>query len=301
MTYGQTRSALRALLRRYPEAFRLLPIGESLQGRYIHCAVIGCESAQAHILVQAAMHGREHATADILLYQMERLLKCGVPTGACFHMIPLMNPDGAEICVHQRPAPYLDSLYRNDPAGEASGIARQAYFSRWKANARGVDLNRNFPAGFARVATVPAPAAEGYRGKCANSEPETRALMRYAKNLPLALTLSYHAAGREIYYEFCLPPKEAQQRQSAAQANAAGKELAYAAAKRNGYMPLPDGGHSFGGFKDWMIYENGVPSLTIEFGCGPCPLSRRDARIAMAQNRSLLPAMAALLTDIRTI
>ena len=291
MTYGDTRTRLRALKRKYPEALRLLTIGESLQGRHIICGVAGRETAPRHILVQAAIHAREYGGAWVLLRQMEALLRRGISPNHCWHFIPMTNPDGVEISIRQAATAYLTSLYQNDPKGASAGLPLREYLRRWKANARGVDLNRNFPACFDRVEQLAAPAAEGYRGRAAESEPETRALMAYAAARPFALSLSYHAAGRELYYEFCHAPADSNKAIRALLANAAGKALALRAAAVNGYAMLPDGGNSFGGFKDWMIMEQGVPSLTIELGYGPCPLACWDAWLAYQQNRRLFEAL----------
>ena len=49
------------------------------------------------------------------------------------------------------------------------------FIQRWKANARGVDLNRNFDIGWASYIGAPAPYGEGYKGPSPASEPETQA------------------------------------------------------------------------------------------------------------------------------
>ncbi|MDD3920489.1 MAG: M14 family zinc carboxypeptidase [Eubacteriales bacterium] len=295
MTYAETRAALRGLKRRYPEAVRLHSIGETLQGRMILLAQLGRENAPKHILVQASIHAREYGTSQILLRQAAGLLRRGINPGVCWHIIPMANPDGVEISIRRAKTPYLVSLYNEDPKGKAAGVPLEAYLRRWKANARGVDLNRNFPACFERVEALPAPAAEGYKGAYAASEPETRALMRYADSRRFTFTLSYHAAGRELYYEFCPAPNDPLKAVGALLANAAGKTLAERATAVNGYAVLPDSGNSFGGFKDWMIQRQGVPSLTVEFGRGPCPLAWWDVLLAYWENQRLFDALAAFL------
>ena len=76
-------------------------------------------------------------------------------------------------------------------------------FSLWKANARGVDLKVNFDAKWGPgKQNVRYPASANYIGSMPFSEPETRALAEFTKEVKPDATISYHTKGGEIYYGF---------------------------------------------------------------------------------------------------
>jgi murein peptide amidase A len=99
------------------------------------------------VLVVGCIHGDECAGVAVA----RRLLTLRVPAGVRLVVVPLLNPDGR---VHGT-----------------------------RGNARGVDLNRNFPSEWRRSAVSgPAPA----------SERETRIAMRLVERLRPALTVWFH-------------------------------------------------------------------------------------------------------------
>jgi g-D-glutamyl-meso-diaminopimelate peptidase len=166
------------------------------------------------------------------------------------HCIPLVNPDGVDLVVN----------------GNGN-------FDNWKANICGVDLNSNYPAGwelarkhkFARGYTEPGP--RDYVGPAPLSEPESCALSAYTTINDIAVTLSLHTQGEEIYRQY-------------PNANPAGAEaLAQKFAAVSGYAleDVPPES-SFAGYRDWFIEKFNRPGFTIESGFGenPLPLSQFD-------------------------
>ena len=289
MTPERLERELKALQRRYPDMLKVSVIGRTYEGRPIFAARAGGKDAKLHILIHAGIHGREHMTALLALRQLARILRRGVPEGVAVHFIPMVNPDGAAISQTKRGGPQTAAICRADIArGDFTGPPRTC-LRLWKANAAGVDLNRNFNAGWERIDTRPAPSFANYRGPAPLSEPESRALAAYAARLPLAATISYHAAGEEIYYEFG----------DRAAVNAAGLELARAVARETGYTLLPDDGTSFGGFKDWAIEKLGVPSLTIEIGQGNAPLPLCEFSHVWKKNKDV-PLLVAEFTKLQS-
>lgn len=72
-------------------------------------------------------------------------------------------------------------------------------YKLWKSNARGVDLNRNFP--YAWQKTDDGPSFGGYSGDTVASELETQCAISalHARNFDVAL--SYHSTGHVIYWD----------------------------------------------------------------------------------------------------
>jgi g-D-glutamyl-meso-diaminopimelate peptidase len=173
--------------------------------------------------------------------------------------VPLVNPDGCEI-----------ALKGEIGAGQQSGFARRISggdFASWNANARGVDINHNFDAGWEtlqkmeREAGIWGPSIRRYGGPCPASEPETRALTALCRNRDILTVLAFHSQGEEIYWSY---GKNTPLRS---------KKLARIFAASSGYaVEEPMGLASHGGFKDWFIQEFCRPGFTIEIGRGKNPL-----------------------------
>ena len=146
-------------------------IGYSCQSREIYAFHVGSDYCRQFIAVYA-VHAREWVTALLALKHIRR----GVAEGGGW-IIPLLNPDGAEIV--------------------------QTSFPLWKANARGVDLNCNFDAdwGSGRL-NVTTRGPENCIGDYPFSEPETSALAEFTQKMRPYVTLSFHTKGEEIYWEY---------------------------------------------------------------------------------------------------
>ena len=71
-------------------------------------------------------------------------------------------------------------------------------YDQWKANGRGVDLNRNFDARWdeqTEERATAGPAYAFYRGENPESEPETQALVELTNDFGPDSTISYHSRG----------------------------------------------------------------------------------------------------------
>ena len=115
-------------------ALAVAAIGHSVQGRPIEATA---EGSGRTVLVVGCIHGDECAGLRVA----RRLARAPAPEGMRLVVVPQLNPDG-----HRR---------------------------RTRTNARGVDLNRNFPSGWR-------PSGRGpiWSGPRPFSEPETRAVRR---------------------------------------------------------------------------------------------------------------------------
>lgn len=266
---------------RYPQA-RMISIGTSEQGRSLAALIIGDEDAAHHILIQAAIHGREYMTSLLVMAQAEALLQGGGPEqDVCLHIVPMSNPDGVTISQTQRMTDGLRAIYERDKASGYTDLSEPDYLRLWKANAMGVDLNRNFDADFRLGMQRGAPSSRLYPGKRAENQPESHALADYVRQNDFDLTISYHAYGSCIFWQYG----------DDAPANAPSKALAERLRELTGYTLRGDSGTEGGGFKDWALAEMGIPSLTIEIGTRACPLPLDEFSDIWARNRGVLPAL----------
>lgn len=220
-------------------------IGKSVYGRIIPYVRVGTGNVKA--LVTAGIHAREHVSTLFAVKQIYKLF--GENSGCEIYFVPMVNPDG-NVLISEGAAAFGsdgDLLVRLNGGSED--------FSLWKANAAEVDLNVNFDAewgGGAQNVTQAGP--ENYIGTAPFSEPETRALAEFTRAVMPDITLSYHAKGREIYWDFG-QSGEARERD---------RSIAEYASRLTGYTCIEGTRGSAGGYKDWCVRKLGIPSLTVE-------------------------------------
>lgn len=157
--------------------------GESVEGRPLHALVVSRAGPDApHVMVNANIHGPEWIGNRIAMAFLAAL--ADDPRGralaarANVHVLPCLNPDG----------------YARTFARAGQGRMREL---RW--NARGVDLNRNFPLPYGRApsrwpgAGSSRPGDATYRGPHPLSEPEASALDAYLRRQPIVASASLHS------------------------------------------------------------------------------------------------------------
>ena len=139
-------------------------LGHSVQGRAIRGVELG-EGPRWVAAIGGIHQGNEANTTVLanLLLDHFRDNPAEIPDGVGLAFIPDLNPDGA-----------------------AAGT---------RTNANGVDLNRNWDAGWRRDSYGPSGLVLGGGGTRPFSEPETRALARYLAGRPFAVAIFYHSRG----------------------------------------------------------------------------------------------------------
>ncbi len=128
-------------------------VGRSVEGRPIDALRVGSPRAERVVLVVGEIHGSEPAGRAVV----RRLRAADPPAGTALLLVDSANPDG----------------------GRAG--------TRW--NARGVDLNRNFPFGWRPLG---APFGTYHSGAGPLSEPESRALADLVERVRPRVTVWYH-------------------------------------------------------------------------------------------------------------
>lgn len=250
-------------------------VGESELGQQIPYVFVGQKNGN-YMIVQGAIHAREHLTALLVVCMAKYLVaNPNLKLDGGVYFVPMTNPDGVRLC--QEGADFIADPVRQQNVIALNGGKRD--FSLWKANIDGVDLNVNFDAQWGEgKQNVYAPAPQNYVGSAPCSARETRALVEFTERINPCVTLSYHLKGEEIYWQF---------NQNARRSNR-DKRYAEAIAKYTGYKVVTPKG-SVGGYKDWCIQSLHIPAYTIEVGSDsfPHPFPYSQLTTILKQNEDI--------------
>lgn len=283
-SYEQMCSDVNALKEQYPDAVSVETIGKSELGNPIPVLRIGNINAEHHVFLQGAIHGREHMTAWLLMAMADYWLGNDIAQygDICYHIVPMSNPDGVTVSQTGVLNESQKEIYQRDRDLGFTDLTQEKYAKIWKANALGVDINRNFPSGWELVKGKDSPSYQTYKGEAPFSSAEAEALRAYVEKYPFAATISYHTTGSIIYYEYGHKQP----------VNAFSKELALAVHSVTGYPLVGSEELDGAGLKDWAMDALQIPSLTVEVGCLSTPLEEREIYCIFARNCYVLPAIA---------
>lgn len=234
----------------YKNKYNVKVIGNSFFGRKIFAVERTISSAFPTAIFLCSIHAREHITTNLVCKMLDDGLFDDIDN---FNLsfILMANPDGVELVFNG-----LNSVPKKFKKNIEKINKNSSKFEFWKANGRGVDLNNNFDANFGTNINSHVPAPSGYVGEFAESEPETRAIVKYTKGVNPFITLSYHSKGEEIYYNFFQDKYQLVR----------DKKIAEYFAKSTGYIIKNPEKTSSGGFKDYCVQKLKIPALTIEVG-----------------------------------
>ena len=272
LDYAQMMSALNDLIKE-DSCPKMSYIGNSILHRPIPIITLGEQSAKKSVLYVATHHATENICTLVLLkflnefiaLNRQRRTACGINLDYMLkarkiYIVPMLNPDGVDYRLHGIDAqnPLYDRVMRYS-GGD---------FSKWNSNARGVDLNHNYDAGFYEYKIIEkeqkiTQGATKYSGEAPESEPEVSALasfIRYNAD-ELCGVLTLHSQGEEIYYK----SQDKCPKKSEFVAKQVAKMTSYKLSKASGTA-------SYGGLTDWLIRKYDIPSFTLECGLGENPL-----------------------------
>ena len=311
-TYDMVMRDIYFLKQRYPDLCEIIKLGTTADGRDIIDVAVGSKTASKDVIIQYSMHAREYINTLLGMKQLEELLK-GMQGGAEYngipystilqdvrlHIIPLMNPDGVTISQlgfdginSETIRADLNKIWATDNEAGRGDVNLAAYTSTWKANALGVDLNRNYDTLWedAGVGGTTEPSSARYPGPFAHSENETIALLALEEAVNCSAQIAYHSEGDLIFWNYGVE----------GDLYAKDEQLAQVVAATTGY-PLEStvtSNQSTSGCSDYFIRELGVPSITIETGTGDCPIGIDQWDGIWNRNAQVLPAVAELFTRI---
>jgi len=307
-TYEQMVKDIYFLSQRYPGLFVTNILGTTADGRALYEVILGNIASPHHVLIQYSIHSREYINTLLAMCQLEDYLKnmmAGTLYGEksypdlfsniCIHMMPCSNPDGMTISQMgpdglrtQEAKDTLQACYEFDVANGRAGDF-ETYCRRFKANANGVDLNKNFDVGWDIYAGGPTqPSYEGYHGPAPASEAETQAILSVTESYPVIAVISYHSEGDVIFWNYELEDE---------QLLAFDQQLADSLAEITGYTRRISKKYNAslsGGCSDYYVWEEGRIAVTVETGQDTCPIRINVFPNIWRDNQYVLPMLATL-------
>ncbi len=248
-TYSQYVSMMQQFASTYPSICVVENIGSSVNGRSLLIAKISSnvtvETQKPSVFLTSSMHGDETAGYSTLLKLIDYLLTnattvprvTAILNNVVIYTNPLANPDGTYF------------------GGDNTVLGARRF------NANGVDLNRNMPL-----------FTSGLSGDGNPFQPETRAMIEFADNHSIALSINFHGGAEVVNF-----PWDTDIRRHADDAWFFTTSLAYAQEVQQNGPPgyftdvSPDGvtnGYdwyqTFGSRQDYMTFWKRGREVTIE-------------------------------------
>nr|WP_239454114.1 M14 family zinc carboxypeptidase [Bacillus suaedaesalsae] len=261
-TFDDLTEDLFHLQKTYRDSLEVKLIGHSTFHKPIYAVKVG--NGEQSIFINASHHGREWMTSMLVMKMIEDYARfhknhtsyegysTSILDNVSIWFVPMVNPDGVEIQqtglfqkAHKEKLQQL--LIMNGGAID---------FSRWKANGTGIDLNRQYGAGWEELEdSAPYPFYQLYKGNQPFIAPEVHALVKFTEEIQPLIAVSYHTSGRVLYWYFQTEKPHIKR----------DKTIAKQISTITGYkLDKPVHTAIGGGYTDWFIQTYKRPAMTIE-------------------------------------
>jgi g-D-glutamyl-meso-diaminopimelate peptidase len=261
-SYNMMVSDIQKLKAAYPELIHVKVIGKSEYGRDIYAVSLG--KGPAKVFINGAHHAREWITTNLNMYMINQYAEAyiqnkkingydprSILNSSTIWFVPMVNPDG--VTLQQEglkvfPKSLHASLLKMNEGSKN--------FKRWKANAKGIDLNRQYKAGWESIKSPKKPSYKNYKGPAPETAAETKAILRFINDINPEMAVSYHSSGKILYWNY--KQSNTLYKRDEVYAKLIGKMTGYSLVypKKN----APGGG----GLTDWFVSVKKKPAFTPE-------------------------------------
>jgi len=259
-TYEKMTEDIKELAKEYPYLIDYKSIGTTKDDRDIWAVKLG--RGKVTVMLNGAHHAREWMTSTLLMYMTEQYAKAykenvdfegydvqELLNSTTIWIVPMVNPDG--VTLQQKGANSFSYSTRKKLI-ELNDDSKD--FESWKANIEGVDLNRQYPAGWDDV-LVTSPGSKNYKGTYPLVTEEAEAMVEFTRNIKPEMVNAYHSSGQVIYWYYNNKKENLN----------SDYEIASSLAKITGYKLINPSQFVVGaGYKDWFIQEFNRPGFTTE-------------------------------------
>lgn len=260
-TYNNMVNDIVSLQRMYPDLIQYKVVGKSEYEKNIYA--VGLGKGRATTFINSSIHAREWISTNLTMYMIENYAKAyqnnsrikgynvkNILNNTTIWFMPMVNPDG--VTLQQQG---LKAFPKKDHAALIRYNGGSKNFKRWKANAKGVDINRNFGVDWHNQDSPKGPSHQNYRGTKPHSAKEAQAVVNFVNSINPQMTINYHSSGRVIYWAY----KQTGSRYT--------RDLMHARkiSSMTGYSVIPKSkNQKGGGFLQWFTETKKGPSITPE-------------------------------------
>ncbi|MGN1402429.1 MAG: M14 family zinc carboxypeptidase [Bacillus sp. (in: firmicutes)] len=258
-TYAQMGVDIKELAIMYDGLVSTQVIGKSVDGRNLYAVKLG--KGKKEIFLNGSHHAREHMTTNVLMEMIDSYAYSYVKgtkiknyntrsilNNVSIWFVPMVNPDGVTLVQKGHTS-------AKNPQAVLKLNGGKKNFKAWKANIRGVDLNRQYPANWSKIKKTK-PGYKNFKGNKPLSEPEVVHLVNFVRKHKFKSATAYHSSGEVLYWHY---------HQTGARYTR-DKQIARKYSKLTGYglMGETKKGQGGGGFKDWFVEETKMTGFTPE-------------------------------------
>ncbi|WP_051541417.1 M14 family zinc carboxypeptidase [Caldalkalibacillus mannanilyticus] len=175
-TYEMMTKDIERLAQQYPDLIEVKSIGQTPYGREIWAVKLG--NGTPNVFFNGSHHAREWLTTNLLMDMLDQYAQAyknkqeisgynvqSILDHGSIWFVPMVNPDGVTL---QQSG--LKAFPKEDHKKLIAMNNGGSNFARWKANAQGVDLNRQYPAGWDTIRNnVDKPHYMNHKGSSALS------------------------------------------------------------------------------------------------------------------------------------
>ncbi|WP_432360485.1 M14 family zinc carboxypeptidase [Sporosarcina sp. UB5] len=262
-TYEKMARDIQSLAKDYPELVEYKSLGKTAYGRDIWAMKVG--KGDSTLLVTSSQHGREWITT-ILTMQMAYKYAASYESNQTIQgynvkdildhttiwFIPMVNPDG--VTLQQKG---LSAFPKENHAQLIKMNNGSKDFKRWKANAQGIDPNRNYDVDWSKIQNSPKnPSWRNHKGSKPGQIAEVKAVMKIVDEINPEMLLDYHSSGEVLFWDYKIEYKTKQR----------DRVIANKIASMTGYKLMFAQNRATGSSTDWFIHKFGKPALTPELG-----------------------------------
>ncbi|WP_242611815.1 stalk domain-containing protein [Fictibacillus sp. BK138] len=263
-TYDEMITDMKELAAHYPSLISYKEIGRSEYNRPIYAIKLG--KGNANVFVNGSHHAREWISTNLSMDMIDEYASAytngdyigkynvrDILNKTTMWFVPMVNPDGVTLQQYG-----LSKFPSADHWKLINMNEGSTNFQRWKANARGVDLNRQYDADWANIKNNKSgPSWSNYKGTAPVNQAESRAIVNFTNQINPEMAVAYHTSGEILYWNF--------------HQTGSWKERDHKYAQTIGYMTgydlvYPGTNPSGGGFTDWFIIKYKRPGFTPELG-----------------------------------
>lgn len=260
-SYEDVSNEIKRLKGTYPGLIDYHSLGKTTYQRDVWAVKLG--NGKRTVFINGSHHAREWITTQLIMKMIEEYANAyqknslvgkynvhDILDEYTIWFVPMVNPDG--VTLQQRGLSAFPKEVHSKLIAMNEGSRD---FTRWKANANGVDLNRQYPPNWESRSEPNKPSWAGYKGQKPFQEKEVQYIRDFTNKTKPDLVTAYHTSGEIIYWYYYNKQKSRDYKLVKELSNMTGYRIIGADVKPGGK-----------GYTDWFIKEFSKPGFTPELG-----------------------------------